>query len=167
MSTCHRNGRKDFCVGQPNNLDELSMSRPALGTRFHSTSTWKLYPSSPRASIYQHSRILNSTVVTSQAKLPRSKSCQFQMRQTQIRAIATLHGKTGEQKHMRKYSSCPYNTPGSGLETLTGVLFALRTALWQYLVQGHRNTEVSDGTDTTWRTVDKIIILCVLLGAVL
>lgn len=55
------------------------------------------------------------------------------------KAGATLHCKKGKYKHIKEYSSCPYNTPGSQLETLTGVaLFALKTAVLQYLVQGHK-----------------------------
>ena len=40
---------------------------------------------------------------------------------------------------MKDYPSCPHSPRARGLQALTGVvLFALKTALWQSLVQGHR-----------------------------
>lgn len=75
--------------------------------------------------------------------MPRSRNRQFQRGKSKggndQKARANLSHKKGEYKHTKEYSSCPYNTPSSGLESLTGVvLFALKTAFWQYLVQGHR-----------------------------
>lgn len=131
---------------------------------FHSTSTCKLYLSGPGASIHQHSRILNSAEVTPHAQVKESpipKEANPNQWGSDQTAIATLHGKKGEQKHMKEYSSCPYNTRGNGLDTDRCFICPQNSSLAVSCPRS-QNTEVSDGTDTTWITFDKImILLCV------
>lgn len=144
--TCHRNGRKDCCAGQQDGLDEPCMSLPALGTQFYS-ATWRLSVSFMLSKIWTRSANL---LAFQNSKPCRGKLICLGHRVTYVqwgrskgesdhKAKTTLHHKRENMSMWKNVHLVLTILPGYGLETLTGiVLFALKTALWQNLVQGHR-----------------------------
>lgn len=139
-SICHRNRRLDCCVGQLDGLDEPRVSLPALGTWFCSASTWRLFLSFVLWSSY----LLAFQI---------SEQCGGKLLCSGPRDDNFKWGRSKEDMSRKPKQTSPWEErieaherlfilslqyPGRGLESLTGVSFALKTALWQCLVQGHR-----------------------------